>query len=82
MLTRRQRELLVFIAVFIAKHGKSPRRKNMAYALGIKSCGHIGAILDSLEERGFIARPKPRCKCAIEVLKMPPGPLAQTKEGE
>ncbi len=68
MLTRKQNELLTFIAERLAETGVSPSFDEMKAALGLKSKSGIHRLITALEERGFIRRLPHRAR-AIEVLR-------------
>ena len=70
MLTKKQHELLLFIAKKIEKQGVSPSYEEMRDALDLKSKSGIFRFLNALEERGFIRRLPHRAR-ALEVLKLP-----------
>lgn len=70
MLTPKQHKLLTYIDGFIKTNGHSPSFEEMKAAVGLKSKSGIHALINSLEERGFI-RKLPHKARALEVLKMP-----------
>lgn len=70
MLTRKQRELLLFINERLNESGVSPSFDEMKEALGLKSKSGIHRLITGLEERGFIRRLAHRAR-AIEVLRLP-----------
>jgi repressor LexA len=70
MLTRKQRELLVFIHTRIEADGVSPSFDEMKEALELKSKSGIHRLITALEERGFIRRLPHRAR-ALEVLRLP-----------
>lgn len=71
MLTRKQRELLIFIADYIeGNNGLGPTLDEMAKALGLKAKSGAHRLVEGLEERGFIRRIPNRAR-AIEVLCRP-----------
>lgn len=76
MLTKRQRECLLFIQDHQANHGGvSPSVREIAAAMSKTACiGAAGNLLRGLEARGFIRR-LPRRARAIEVLR--PIPVAR-----
>lgn len=77
MLTRRQRDVLVFIEAYQRREGGvSPSCEEIAKGVGSKSKGRASQILRDLEFRGFIRRLKHRNR-AIEVLKSPPPGIAR-----
>jgi repressor LexA len=70
MLTKKQRDLLVFIQKRVEKDGVSPSFDEMKDALDLRSKSGIHRLITALEERGFIRRLAHRAR-AIEVLRMP-----------
>jgi repressor LexA len=70
MLTRKQRELLLFINQRLTATGVSPSFDEMKDALNLKSKSGIHRLVSGLEERGFIRRLPHRAR-ALEVVKLP-----------
>jgi repressor LexA len=70
MLTRKQHELICFIADRLGETGVSPSFEEMKEALDLKSKSGVHRLISALEERGFIRRLANRAR-ALEVLKMP-----------
>ena len=70
MLTKKQRNLLVFINKKIRSTGVSPSYDEMKNSLNLKSKSGIHRLISALEERGFIKR-LPHKARALEVLKLP-----------
>lgn len=70
MLTKKQRELLMFIYERVRETGVSPSFDEMKEALGLKSKSGIHRLITALEERGFIKRLAHRAR-AVEILKLP-----------
>lgn len=70
MLTPKQHKLLMYIDEFIAKTGHSPSFEEMKEAVGLKSKSGIHALINSLEERGFIRKLAHKAR-ALEVIKLP-----------
>jgi repressor LexA len=70
MLTKKQRELLMFINQRLAATGVSPSFDEMKDALCLKSKSGIHRLVSGLEERGFIRRLPHRAR-ALEVTKLP-----------
>ena len=70
MLTKKQKELLVFIHSRLHETGISPSFEEMRDALGIRSKSGIHRIVRALEERGFVRRLPNRAR-ALEVIKLP-----------
>ncbi|WP_417587797.1 transcriptional repressor LexA [Pararhodobacter oceanensis] len=84
MLTRKQLELLELIDARMKRDGVPPSFDEMKDALNLRSKSGIHRLITALEERGFIRRLPHRAR-AIEVVRMPGGPLpahiAQVIEG-
>jgi repressor LexA len=80
MLTKKQRELLLFINQRLTATGVSPSFDEMKDALHLKSKSGIHRLVSGLEERGFIRRLPHRAR-ALEVVKLPEesaaGPAAE-----
>ena len=70
MLTKKQRNLLIFINKKIRSTGVSPSYEEMKNSLGLKSKSGIHRLISALEERKFIRR-LPHKARALEVLKLP-----------
>ncbi len=70
MLTRKQHELICFIADRLAETGVSPSFEEMKDALDLKSKSGVHRLISALEEREFIRRLPNRAR-ALEVLRMP-----------
>ena len=70
MLTPKQHKLLMYIDEFINKTGHSPSFEEMKEAVGLKSKSGIHALINSLEERGFIRKLAHKAR-ALEVIKLP-----------
>ena len=70
MLTKKQKNLLVFINKKIRSSGVSPSYEEMKNSLNLKSKSGIHRLITALEERGFIRR-LPHKARALEVLKLP-----------
>lgn len=70
MLTKRQGELLAYLAEQVQDHGLIPAYDQMAKALGIASKSGVHRMVLALEERGFIRRIPHRAR-AIEIIKTP-----------
>lgn len=71
-MTRRQRQLLVFIIEHIRTTGQPPKMDDMRQHMGLASRGDVHRRLVDLETFGFIRR-QPHTARAIEVLRDPPG---------
>ncbi len=71
MLTRKQSELLAFIAQYqSANDGVSPSFVEMKDALGLASKSGVHRLMTALAERKFIAKIDNRAR-AIEIVKLP-----------
>jgi repressor LexA len=70
MLTRKQKELLMFIHERVKETGVPPSFDEMKSALDLKSKSGIHRLITALEERGFIRRLPHRAR-ALEILKLP-----------
>ncbi|MBX6323071.1 MAG: transcriptional repressor LexA [Rhodospirillaceae bacterium] len=70
MLTRKQRELLLFINKRLLESGIAPSFDEMKDALGLRSKSGIHRLISGLEERGFIRRIQHRAR-ALEVARLP-----------
>ena len=70
MLTKKQKNLLLFINKKLRGTGVSPSYEEMKNALNLKSKSGIHRLVTALEERGFIRRLAHKAR-ALEVLKLP-----------
>jgi repressor LexA len=70
MLTKKQHELICFIADRLNDTGVSPSFEEMKEALDLKSKSGVHRLISALEERGFLRRLPNRAR-ALEVVKMP-----------
>lgn len=70
MLTKKQRDLLVFINDYARETGLSPSFEEMKLGLNLKSKSGIHRLINALVERGFLER-MPNKARALEVKKMP-----------
>ena len=70
MLTKKQKNLLLFINKKLRASGISPSYEEMKDSLNLKSKSGIHRLLSALEERGFIRR-LPHKARALEVIKLP-----------
>ncbi len=73
MLTRKQRELLMFIHEKLEETGIPPSFDEMKDALELASKSGIHRLITALEERGFIRRLPNRAR-AMEIIKLPDMP--------
>jgi repressor LexA len=70
MLTKKQKNLLLYINKKIRSSGISPSYEEMKNSLNLKSKSGIHRLISALQERGFIRR-LPHKARALEVLKLP-----------
>ena len=70
MLTKKQKNLLLFINKKLRSTGISPSYEEMKNSLNLKSKSGIHRLISALEERGFIKRLAHKAR-ALEVLKLP-----------
>ena len=70
MLTKKQRNLLLYINKKIRSTGVSPSYEEMKNSLNLKSKSGIHRLISALEERGFIKRLAHKAR-ALEVIKLP-----------
>ena len=70
MLTKKQKNLLLYINKKIRSTGISPSYEEMKNSLNLKSKSGIHRLITALEERGFIKRLAHKAR-ALEVLKLP-----------
>ena len=70
MLTRKQRELLMFLEERISQSGVTPSFEEMKDKVGLKSKSGIHRLISALEDRGFIKKLPFKAR-AIEILKSP-----------
>lgn len=76
MLTKKQKNLLIFINEKLKRTGISPSYDEMRVSLNLKSKSGIHRLISALEERGFIKR-LPHKARALEVIKLPENAGAQ-----
>jgi len=70
MLTKKQKNLLLFINKKIRSTGISPSYEEMKNSLSLKSKSGIHRLITALEERGFIRRLAHKAR-ALEVIRLP-----------
>ena len=70
MLTKKQKNLLLFINKKLRATGISPSYEEMKESLNLKSKSGIHRLISALEERGFIRRIAHKAR-ALEVIKLP-----------
>jgi repressor LexA len=72
MLTKKQRDLLLFINERLSVDDIPPSFEEMKEALGLKSKSGIHRLISGLEERGYIERLPHRAR-ALEIKRLPEG---------
>ena len=70
MLTKKQKNLLLFINKKLRSSGVSPSYEEMKSSLNLKSKSGIHRLISALEERGFIKRLAHKAR-ALEEIKLP-----------
>ena len=70
MLTKKQKNLLIFINKKIRSSGISPSYEEMKNSLNLKSKSGIHRLISALEERGFVKKLAHKAR-ALEVVKLP-----------
>ena len=70
MLTKKQKNLLIYINNKIRSTGVSPSYEEMKDSLNLKSKSGIHRLISALEERGFVRRLAHKAR-ALEVVKLP-----------
>ena len=70
MLTKKQKNLLLFINKKLRSSGVSPSYEEMKESLNLKFKSGIHRLISALEERGFIKRLAHKAR-ALEVIKLP-----------
>ena len=68
MLTKKQKELFVYLRDYISSNDISPSFEEMKNALNLKSKSGIHRLITSLEQRGYIKRLKHKAR-AMEITK-------------
>ncbi|MGH9357437.1 MAG: transcriptional repressor LexA [Terriglobia bacterium] len=76
-LTRRQKQVLDFLARFINRHGYSPSFEEIGESLGMSSIATVHKHVENLERKGFIRRGYNQSR-SIDVIAMP-GPVPLEK---
>ena len=70
MLTKKQKNLLLYINNKLRSSGVTPSYEEMKISLNLKSKSGIHRLISALEERGFIKRLAHKAR-ALEVIKLP-----------
>ncbi len=68
MLTKKQKELFVYLSDYISSNDISPSFEEMKNAVNLKSKSGIHRLITSLEQRGYIKRLKHKAR-AMEIIK-------------
>ena len=68
MLTKKQKELFVYLSDYISSNNISPSFEEMKNAVNLKSKSGIHRLITSLEQRGYIKRLKHKAR-AMEITK-------------
>ena len=68
MLTKKQKELFVYLRDYISSNNISPSFEEMKNAVNLKSKSGINRLITSLEQRGYIKRLKHKAR-AMEITK-------------
>ena len=68
MLTKKQKELFVYLKDYISSNEISPSFEEMKNAVNLKSKSGIHRLITSLEQRGYIKRLKHKAR-AMEITK-------------
>lgn len=55
-LSPRQRDVLVFIGAYVARHGYPPSVREIADGIGVASPNAVNDHLDALESKGWVRR--------------------------
>jgi len=71
MLTKKQKELFVYLNDYISSNNISPSFEEMKNAVNLKSKSGIHRLITSLEQRGYIKRLKHKAR-AMEITKLLP----------
>ncbi len=69
-LTKRQKEVLDFLVVFLNKHGYSPSFEEIARSLKLTSLATVHKHITTLERKGFVRRGYNQSR-SIEVMQLP-----------
>ena len=68
MLTKKQKELFIYLNNYISSNDISPSFEEMKNAVNLKSKSGIHRLITSLEQRGYIKRLKHKAR-AMEITK-------------
>ena len=81
MLTKKQKELFVYLNDYITSNDISPSFEEMKNAVNLKSKSGIHRLITSLEQRGYIKRLKHRAR-AMEITKVLPNQIFNNTNNE
>ncbi len=81
MLTKKQKELFVYLNDYISSNNISPSFEEMKNAVNLKSKSGIHRLITSLEQRGYIKRLKHKAR-AMEITKVLPNQNLNNRENK
>ena len=81
MLTKKQKELFVYLSDYITSNNISPSFEEMKNAVNLKSKSGIHRLITSLEQRGYVKRLKHKAR-AMEIIKRFPNNNTNYKNSE
>ncbi len=81
MLTKKQKELFIYLSDYISSNDISPSFEEMKNAVNLKSKSGIHRLITSLEQRGYIKRLKHKAR-AMEITKVLPNNQGGTNKEE
>ena len=81
MLTKKQKELFVYLSDYISSNDISPSFEEMKNAVNLKSKSGIHRLITSLEQRGYIKRLKHKAR-AMEITKVLPNNNSSNSNNE
>src|ERR1700739_920157 len=73
--TRRQKEILDFLEVFVTRNGYSPSFEEIARGMGLKSLATVHKHITNLEKKGMLDRVHNRSR-SIDVVRAATRPLS------
>jgi len=81
VLTKKQKELFIYLSDYISSNDISPSFEEMKNAVNLKSKSGIHRLITSLEQRGYIKRLKHKAR-AMEITKVLPNNQGGTNKEE
>ena len=81
MLTKKQKELFVYLNDYISSNNISPSFEEMKNAVNLKSKSGIHRLITSLEQRGYIKRLKHKAR-AMEITKVLPNQILNNRDNK